>query len=259
MSAIVGTSVRDFGVNSEETFPNFGFATGIRFSIVRTQKMPFPSFEALSAAGTTAKANLETGRLYWIIQSPISEAVFVLNDVDNPAGPRQPAFQQAESSDGSPTLHPLSQVSLYEPPVSSVTVGIYELQDWADSWEEFHIYSDDDDCDGPCRCCGRLPPPLDRTITVTAAEKDSFLTIGDYVAAVQPWLLSLRQDLLWVKSTDSDVPLPEGTKLMVDIWTPEDLLIEDASNWLSAQVRRAKERLDQNQPQNPEQIYNILR
>ena len=80
--------------------------------------------------------NEEAERIYWVVQPNISEAIFILDDIDDPSGPRQPACQQ-ETLDGHFGGHPILRLSLYKTPVSSVTVRVDTLQAWCDSWEGF--------------------------------------------------------------------------------------------------------------------------
>ncbi|KAG6001334.1 hypothetical protein E4U21_004432 [Claviceps maximensis] len=206
--------------------------------------MPFPSFEQLSVPPTV---NPEALRLHWTISGPISEAVFVLDEINDPAGPRQPAIQQAKTTQESPKLHPISQLSLYEPPVSSVTVEAAERENWAGMWPDLHVSWDLSDLyglwydeDGPCGCCGRIPPAEGRTVTVRAKDEENFITIGDYVAAVHPWLLDLREDLLWALSQDADAPLPDKTILMVGLSHPDWLRILEPQEWL-IHLKRARQ------------------
>lgn len=198
--------------------------------------MSYPSYETLWATeGSGLRLNVEACRLYWIIQSNVSDAVFVMDDAHDPLGPRQPLFQSSTSLDSDPELHPIGRISLCEPPVSSITVGIDELQDWCDSWEEHHCYWDGDDREGPCRCCNRMPPPGDENVTVATSSEGGFVTIADYVGAVHPWLMSLRGDLLWAKNIGEDFPWPEETILMVNLFYPDGLIIETTKDWLSNQ------------------------
>ncbi|KAG6015728.1 hypothetical protein E4U54_003050 [Claviceps lovelessii] len=207
--------------------------------------MPFPTYEALCNESVPAKVNPEALRLRWTVRAPISEAIFVLDDMNFPNGPRQPAIEQTESPYQSPKLHPISQLSLFEPPVSSITVDVWALELWAQSWHENHIWSDDDDdvnFDQPCSCCGRIAPVDGRELTIKAADEESFLTIADYVAAVHPWLLSLRKELLWALGDTDDAPLPDDTELIVFMWgTPFSVWIEEPKEWLRLQLRITKQ------------------
>lgn len=204
--------------------------------------MSLPTYEALWASQVAPEMNEEAQRIYWAVHPNISEAIFILDDIKDPSGSRQPAYQQ-EALDGHICGHPILRLSLYETPVSAVTVKVETLQAWCDSWWGLHAYFDGDDTDGPCRCCNRLPPDSDQQLTVRATS--GHVTIGDYIAAVHSWLVSLRQDLLWAMSPNPDSPLPEDAKLMVVLIEPDFLFIEEPEYWLSSHrsyVRTRQER-----------------
>lgn len=189
--------------------------------------------------------NIEAERLYWIVQHPLQDNVFVMDDVNEPTGPRQ-KFQPGDSPESS---HPIAALSLCEPPISSITVTLDEVELAIDFWEDGHFYQEDDDKDGPCRCCGLCPPPH-LELKVTASKEDGYVTIGDYVRAVHQWLVSCRRVLLTIKA-DEGHPWPDTTEVMVSLFYPDDLTIEKTEDWLSTQrirvgsrARRAQERAE---------------
>ncbi|KAL3958060.1 hypothetical protein ACCO45_008638 [Purpureocillium lilacinum] len=139
------------------------------------------------------------------------DSIFVMDQVNNPAGPRQPGFLPGTAPDGNgPNLHPVAHASLYD---------------------------EDDDPEGPCRCCGLRPPPHVKKLTVVAGKEDGFVTVGDYVAAVHPWLMSLRSHFLQINAGGRE-PWPEDTKLMVSFPYPDDVAVEKESTWISSQRMR---------------------
>ncbi|KGO66432.1 hypothetical protein PITC_067280 [Penicillium italicum] len=195
--------------------------------------MPYPSYESLRES-SLVELNLEAHRLYWTLQDPIQSSIFVMDEVNNPAAPRQPCFLSGPAADrSSPHSHPITNHSLCEPPISSITVGVDELQDIADFWEDEHNYAQGDDPKGPCRCCGLRPPPYDVKLTIVASNKDQFVTIGDYITAVHPWLMSFRGEFL--RNTGGGKPLPEDTKLMVSFPYPDNVIVENDTAWISSQ------------------------
>ncbi len=80
-------------------------------------------------------------------------------------------------------------------------------------------------------CCG-IPRPLDKAATLTVEAEGEFLTVDDFVSAVHPWLLSLREDIL---SASGDLlsgkPLPPDTKLMVSYPEPGSLMVMEEEAW----------------------------
>jgi hypothetical protein len=98
--------------------------------------------------------------------------------------------------------------------VSSITVTVLQLDNWAESWEDVHIHCAERDRevttlpDGTKqleRCCGTDRPGPGPSLTVTAGSSSSsggggdsspgFVTIHDYVMAVHPWLLAHEADI----------------------------------------------------------------
>lgn len=53
-------------------------------------------------------------------------------------GSLEPYFHQDTGGSGSDTWHVVSQSSLTEPKVSSITVSVWDLEEWKQSWLEWH-------------------------------------------------------------------------------------------------------------------------
>jgi hypothetical protein len=165
----------------------------------------------------------------------------------DPEAPREPYFQQ--SSTGS-DWHRISQEALIESTVASITVESADLSNWASSWALLHMEHADADTDddnsgdensssGPCLGCGELPPREYDTLVVEASDKP-YVTIHDYITAVHPWLMSLRQDILESRNVWDDEPPNPDTKLMVCPGAPHYVVIDTEENW----KRETKNRYD---------------
>ncbi|KAK2595335.1 hypothetical protein QQS21_006935 [Conoideocrella luteorostrata] len=143
-------------------------------------------------------------RLRWQVKDgPLSQAIQVLEDATNSASAQQP--YQSESG----VVHDVARASLCSPPISSITVmvdilnGLNEEKfDEALEEEDDHDYDDDD---------GEWKGP---TMTVKPSG-EGFVTVGDYVNAVHPWLMSLREDYLreYAMLHGEDEPLPSDTEV----------------------------------------------
>lgn len=137
------------------------------------------------------------------------------------------------------------------PPVSSISVGVYQLDEWEDEWVEVHRedYSADrrtiavedgeedtyDDDGTPVRilhCCGFDRPSPPTTLEVRASTAP-YVTIHDYVTAVHPWLMHRRNDLLLAMNIWNLAPLPQDTALMVNCIAPNQLMIFDRQAWIA--------------------------
>jgi hypothetical protein len=159
---------------------------------------------------------------------------------------------------------------LTNPKISSVTVHVYDFDRWEEEWVELHrghvdlddavpypYYDDNDfeteplpdddpeeDDEGPrytlLKCCGlKRPRGKAHTLVVKpTVSGNNFITVHDYLSAVHPWLMSLREDILWAKGVWDGAPLPANTKFMLDLG--QDLLmIYEVDEWINRTRREA--------------------
>ncbi|KAF2219499.1 hypothetical protein BDZ85DRAFT_285343 [Elsinoe ampelina] len=126
-------------------------------------------------------------------------------------------------------------MSITTPPVSSVTVCVYELEVAIDEWVEDHlphadldspgcewttiprppqneegIWGDDNEGHVLLRCCEDQRPREPQRVTVSASNK-SYVTIGDYVTTVHHWLQTVTEDILKVKQSYTSIPVSAST------------------------------------------------
>lgn len=146
-------------------------------------------------------------RLRWQIKDPIEEAIHVLEDPDNPYSAQTP-YKSAEGA-----LHPIHTAYIAERPVTHLELDIPAL------WNII-VYDEDTESDHTER--ENSMPSLD----VYASDGIS-ITIGDYIAAAHPWLVSLRERYL-EDSQQPDHPLPADTELWV---VPQSLLEGSIRIW----------------------------
>ena len=105
-------------------------------------------------------------------------------------------------------------------------------------------YDPREDEEGPehlLKCCGTKRPRGKAHILVVkpTVSGNNFITIHDYLSAVHPWLMSLREDILWAKGLADDAPLPVNTILMVDLVSPAMLMISKAAEWIDQTRKKA--------------------
>ena len=153
--------------------------------------------------------------------------------------------------DGSP--HAVSQASLLEPPVSSATVRIGCIDNWDQAWAAQHWPCGELDWNAPDQNPGRLGPrPDDETrdpnllvveccgqkrpwaydTQLQVAAQGEFLTVHEYVSAVHPWLMTMRDTLLDVLGKlDGKPKWPPETKLAVLYLGPGPLDIGHEDRW----------------------------
>ncbi len=189
-------------------------------------------------------------RLFWTLNGPLEDAIQVARSEDYDPG----VFDSMEpyfGPDGSP--HAVSQASLLEPPVSSVTVRIGCIDDWEQRWAAQHWPCGelswnapdqnpgrlgprpDDETRDPnlyvVECCGQKRPWAYETQLQVAAQGE-FLTVHEFVSAVHPWLISMRDTLLDVLGKlEGTAKWPPETKLAVLYLGPGPLRIGHEDRW----------------------------
>lgn len=199
-----------------------------------------PSFKSLKERGVTVSPSFHVFRLRWCPWDPPSAIRVLddATDANSAQQPYETPQQQEGGEPSPPQLHPISALPITNPPVSSIDVTIRDLDDWLGYWLDEHGGHGDypgaeDDpngarpvwSDGPSsdpendpdegtwhehqpqrrrlRCCGFSRPPRPPSLTVRAAEGTSspgYVTFGDYIAALHPWLLSLRDDIVLARA-----------------------------------------------------------
>lgn len=193
-------------------------------------------------------------RLYWTLQAPLESgaAVFVMREDLNIDAPLQAYYhgvpqQQApapvtgaasssSSGGGSSKWHPISQESITRLPVVSITVHEENLRDWADEWytinQEGLDLADDEEADH--HNVDADGPPTVAPLVVTASN-GSFVTIHDYLSAVHPWLMGLRDQILCARNVADESYEPVGNeRLLVVPDRPELVVAEDEDEWLAS-------------------------
>ncbi|KAK4240085.1 hypothetical protein C8A03DRAFT_42371 [Achaetomium macrosporum] len=182
--------------------------------------------------------------LYWALSGPLSTSVWVMPEpFYDPDAPLEPYILGVSGADTS-ELHSVSQAPLTGSKISSAAVSVDVVNHWEDElfvmhnehwddcrWEEDWEPDEDvvrygtlpgqrpecDDFPGRehlLRCC-ETDQPLNKNATLVVEAKGEFLTVHDFVPAVRPWLLALREDILAASgSLLDDNLLPPDTKLM---------------------------------------------
>ncbi|OTA63180.1 hypothetical protein K449DRAFT_381678 [Hypoxylon sp. EC38] len=223
-----------------------------------SEKEQLSSFNELRAAHHPPKLSPEMRRVFWAVDGPLSESVWIMESRNNPDF-LEPYFR----GDGErQNWHPVSQAPLTEPKVSSITVHVDELEDWEDNWLNFHQDHSDPDAgnerfeDGKLTvlwgelpdykegkdeegrpahllmCCGSTRPRGKEGGMVVKPTSEDFITVHDYLSTLHPWLLSHRDDILTSMGLFDDKPLPQETKLMVNYDMVNCLMMYDRSEWI---------------------------
>ncbi|KAL3424026.1 hypothetical protein PVAG01_03307 [Phlyctema vagabunda] len=231
---------------------------------------PYHSYKELRGDGIHASFTPAARRLFWPLDGAFPTAISVMKTPGSPED-LEPYFQPDVAGDSSGTWHEVSKLSLTEPKVSSIEASVYDLEQWEFNWmawhelhtegdfvdQEYVTYGDlsdedrpyakeqkedlsweeDSDTDFLVHCCGQDRPLRKRGITlvVTPAASHEFVTVHDYVCAVHPWLMSLREDILKAKTISRAGPYPASASkewmVCQGAWGP-DIHVEEKESWL---------------------------
>lgn len=229
----------------------------------------YPSYEEFSQShGVRHGPNQSRAFLRLVIrlEGPLSTAVSVMNEEEDPDAPWEPYCRET-AADGL-VWHPISQEPLCDPAISSIQTKVWCLSDWQQSW--LSVFDDDDllvppgdgvytiwgppregeepddDEHGLCLLYHEgehRPPNYNEPLVVTARDKP-YLTVHDFLSVIHPYLVARRQDILGslIVSTLYESPLPADTKLivrggikMLNVQKEEEWM----SNQRSARIMRA--------------------
>ncbi|KAJ0268736.1 hypothetical protein COL940_013105 [Colletotrichum noveboracense] len=121
-------------------------------------------------------ASAATKRLFWTVNGPRETAIQVApSQYYEPGDAMEPYFRPAAAAGLEPTWHAVSQASLMEPQIATITIRLEYFNEWEDFWVELHR-----DCTDT-RTDPRRPRAKDVQLELTAGGV--FVTIQDYVSA----------------------------------------------------------------------------
>ncbi|KAK8065472.1 hypothetical protein PG997_012219 [Apiospora hydei] len=213
----------------------------------------FPSFHERRETDQPARLTPEALRLYWALQDPLADAVSVM----------RPDWREKGCAEREPYAadHAIAAAPLTEPKIGSVTVRVGALDDWEENWWLRH--EDDrspDQVRGPpppgyepknnperfwkrrdedkvllLRCCGEDRPTQRPSLTVVPSDPDAgFVTVRDYVSAVHPWLVGLRDAIARADNVDKSKPAEYYDKMMVDHLEPDCIATFDEGQYVGS-------------------------
>ncbi|PQE28395.1 domain containing protein [Rutstroemia sp. NJR-2017a BBW] len=230
---------------------------------------PYPSHNELQRARVYLEYSPAAKRLFWRYEGVFPTAISVMK-LPLKRDDLEPYFQPDTEGGGSGTWHDISQLSITEPKVSSIEASAYVLAKWESDWFEWHRdhtgdefnpqyvnYEDLSDEDRPyaeyskedgsweedsetrflVKCCGQDRPLRKQGIKLLVAG-NQFVTIHDYISAVHPWLMSLREDIVKAKLVARPQPYSAWEEeLMVGEGPEHDIELKE--EWLEGRgIRR---------------------
>ncbi|KUJ15131.1 uncharacterized protein LY89DRAFT_685945 [Mollisia scopiformis] len=165
---------------------------------------PYPTYESLRDAQKWVRSAPNSGQLlFWPLNGPLTSDLAVLSTPFTP-DTREPYYNETNG-----TWHPVSKLPITEPKVSSITVHVYELEQWEENWLDMHEgcsgaggegvewgiseHEVDDETEEVelvlLKCCG-VARPVDKDYTIvvkpTVDGDEGFVTVHDYLTAVHP-------------------------------------------------------------------------
>ncbi|KAM7218627.1 hypothetical protein V8F06_005946 [Rhypophila decipiens] len=218
----------------------------------------FPSWEFLKADRQPPDVPLDSLRIRWkAFDSPtdrdLASAIRVAANARDPPSENDEPFS---------SLHPISSMLLTDPPISSITVRLDDLETHEENWVHDHIPHWDtavwEDVDGPeqgdidpddeelddvnadppgqdlrqqgkrrrlVRCCNRDRPAPPAPLTIHATDNAKGVTIHDYVVAVDAYLQSHRREIL--RARRSAGWTENKAALYVDLMSIDKILLAD--------------------------------
>lgn len=178
----------------------------------------YPTYEAVQTARGSAPGGLQSIDLYrlrWFIKKDTSlyNSITVIQDV----------FDSQSAQEPYSASHPISRAALTDPPVSAITVSVDTLDDYSPDWDYWHSehagpegnHGEIFDAEGELEhCCGQDLPGPGPTLDIVA-EPGAFVTIGQLIETVHPWLQRLDSQLRWALNIYGGEPLDSAVDLFV--------------------------------------------
>ncbi|KAH9845618.1 hypothetical protein Tdes44962_MAKER06453 [Teratosphaeria destructans] len=224
------------------------------------EKTPrYPSYEVLLATQQWVRPSRDSGQLlFWTLDGPLTSAISVMPSPSTPEGPLEPYYDQARA-----TWHPIAHLPITEPKVSSISVRVYQLDEWITVWcEEHEHHSDLDDAadigddevewttvttedETPQRelikCCGTYRPGSNSSFGIVVkpsnmAQDAGFVTVHDVLETVHPWLMELKWEIgtaMAILDGAGDEPVGLDGGFVVNSNAFESLVIERKEEWMA--------------------------
>lgn len=201
---------------------------------------PLPTFEELLSKRQAMRTTDDAKRLFWYLQDPQDAAIFVMRQPRDFEGPREAYCQRTLA--GTTTRHAISEASLFEPAVSSITVKTPLTDEATIDWEDQHQHAEPGteglwgcvfgDRGELLECCGESRPAPDAPVIVAASTKP-YVTVHDYISTLHPILMRFRDHLAMDGEQHHHQPVDiSGSNLVVVFNTPHNVVITEEKSWL---------------------------
>jgi len=157
-----------------------------------------PSYDELRASGAIIQSSMDILRVHLSLFGPLKSSVEVADTLG-------PDFKCEPYTTDGHSFHDISTSPATEPPVSSISVNIDNLDTWGYRWEGEHrddnednqewVETENDEDRALLRCCGMACPPPPPSLEVLPPTHP-FVTVHDYITQVHAWLQTLKPSIL---------------------------------------------------------------
>ena len=195
--------------------PNFN-------STLQLHPLPLPTTKMST---TNPPSSLDFFRLRWQLQSPNpTESITILQDAQDANSTQEPYS----------STHPISQAPLTNPPVPSITISLEALDEYAAKWIWVHgQHAQQNPAASPSPdhntnrtshfdsqgtlsyCCSEPRPGPSPRIEIIATQPGGFVTIGEFIDVVHPWVRGLDGALRTAMGVYASCPLDPGVGMCV--------------------------------------------
>ncbi|GAM91157.1 hypothetical protein ANO11243_092040 [Dothideomycetidae sp. 11243] len=195
--------------------------------------------KAQRGQGLFPGTSIEMCQIRWRSWGVLADCIEIAQDAKDPESTCRPYIMDDKTD-------AIADVPATEPPLSSITAHLSDLDMDEDVWEEEHLeHADDDDLSVRLaelppdeygrpwtrlvQCCYEQRPAKGPTLTVAPSSKP-YVTIGDYINQVHPWLQTLKSRVFVAKNRLNGRPLPADTTFGVAVFNLAHLgLYEEVS------------------------------
>ncbi|KAH7076612.1 hypothetical protein BKA63DRAFT_286174 [Paraphoma chrysanthemicola] len=185
-------------------------------SRMSTSNIP-PTLAALRASKTPVFSSTDMLRIHWTPFGSMQSTIQVAEDLD--AGPNSTTSPYQLTAKENLSFHQISTSPATEPPVSSITMTVSDLEDWAWRWEDNHgdcgegydeehqEWTEEDEASDESneeeekrprkliRCCDEDRPQAPAPLIVRPSTQE-YITVHDFITQTHRYVENLRADIL---------------------------------------------------------------
>ncbi|KAH7086798.1 hypothetical protein FB567DRAFT_526247 [Paraphoma chrysanthemicola] len=207
-----------------------------------------PTLAALRASKTSVFSSIDMLRIRWTPFGSVQSTIQVAEDLD--AGPTSSMSPFQLTDEVNPTFHQISMSPATDPPVSSITMTISDLEDWGWRWEDNHgdcgegydeehqewaeedeanDENDHEDEERPRKlmhCCDEDRPQAPAPLVIHPSTQE-YITVHDYITQAHRYVEDLRADI--VAATEEAMGTKRESPRYVSLLSLDTIHVRDGS------------------------------